>query len=234
MTHRLDTAELRRDLDELAKRDLDVARAIERLGYPEPRISAPGFSTLLHAITAQQVSVRAAATIFGRIEVACGGIATAARVLELGETGLRQTGLSGRKAAYALTLAEGVASGRLDFPALVAADDEAAIAMITALRGFGRWSAEVYLLLSAGRPDVFPADDLALQVAYQRLKGLDARPTGKALRALVAPWAPLRGAGALLLWRVYGVTTLDVGAAKAPPPAGNGVADDDPGEVLGS
>ena len=82
------------------------------------------------------------------------------------------------------------------------------------LRGFGRWSAEIYLLFALGRADVFPADDLAVQIAYQRLRGLDVRPAAKALRAMTEPWRPYRGAAAVFLWHYYGAATLDEGKAR--------------------
>ena len=88
-------------------------------------------------------------------------------------------------------------------------EEEAAIATLVALRGFGRWSAEIYLLFALGRADVFPADDLAIQIAYQRLKRLDMRPSAKSLRGLTEPWRPYRGAAAVFLWHYYGAVTLD-------------------------
>ena len=91
--------------------------------------------------------------------------------------------------------------------------EEEAIAAISALRGFGRWSAEIYLLFALGRADIFPADDLGLQIGMQRLKGLEARPKRKAMDALAEPWRPLRGCGAIFLWHYYGSATLDAAAA---------------------
>ena len=111
--------------------------------------------------------------------------------------------------AYGRGLAAAVADGRLDLPALAHGAEEAAIAAISALHGFGRWSAEIYLLFALGRTDVFPADDLALQVGMQRLKRLEARPTRALMADLAAPWRPLRGCGAIFLWHYYGAATLD-------------------------
>jgi DNA-3-methyladenine glycosylase II len=104
-----------------------------------------------------------------------------------------------------------------DLARVHAADDATAIAILDALPGFGRWSAEVYLLLAAGRADLFPAADLALQAGLMRLRGLAARPDERRLRAAVAGWAPWRGAGALFLWHLYGAATLDpVGVGRDP------------------
>jgi len=91
--------------------------------------------------------------------------------------------------------------------------EDEAVAAISALRGFGRWSAEVYLLFALGRADSFPADDLGLQIGMQRLKGLAERPRRKAMEALAEPWRPWRGCGAIFLWHYYGSATLDETAA---------------------
>jgi DNA-3-methyladenine glycosylase II len=205
----LDAESLRGAVDSLAASDQDVGRVLARIGYPPPRSREPSFATLAHIVLAQQVSVASAAAVWRKLELALGGEVTAGRFLTLGDPELRAIGFSGRKAAYVRGLAEALVSGELDLTSLALLDEEEAIAAITRLRGFGRWSAEIYLLFALGRPDAFPADDLAVQVAYQRLKRLDARPAAKALRVLVEPWRPFRGAGANFLWHYYGAATLD-------------------------
>jgi DNA-3-methyladenine glycosylase II len=196
-------------LDSLAERDADLRAAIARVGYPAPRQRDPGFATLLRIILAQQVSTASAAAIWRKLEVALGGEVTPDRFLGLDDAALRAAGFSGRKADYARGLCRAMASGNLDVAGLVLLEEEAAIEALVRLRGFGRWSAEIYLLFALGRADVFPADDLAVQVAYQRLKGLDARPAPKALRAMTESWRPYRGAAAVFLWHYYGAATLD-------------------------
>jgi DNA-3-methyladenine glycosylase II len=207
----LDTARLRAALDDLAARDPDVARALPLTGYPEARVRDPGFPTLLRVVAAQQLSTLAAAAIWRKLDAVLAGEVTPARVLALDDAALRACGFSGRKVEYAKGLAGAVASGAVSLDALAGLDEEAAIGAIVALRGFGRWSAECYLLFALGRADVFPADDLGLQIGFQRLKRLPERPSGKALRALVEPWRPFRGAGAVFLWHYYGKATLDEG-----------------------
>lgn len=202
-------ARLRQAVDALAALDPDVATALRRIGYPPARERAPGFPTLVRIVAAQQVSTASAASIWRRLEAALGGEVTPERLLAAGEPVLRAAGFSGRKAAYTLGLAEAVTAGRLDLHAVHGLDDEGAIAAITALKGFGRWSAEIYLLFALGRADAFPAGDLAVQIAFQRLKGLPARPGDPELRRLAAPWSPWRGAGAVFLWHYYGAATLD-------------------------
>ena len=209
MEHPLSQTVLIEGLDRLAEADPAVARALERVGYPAPRQREPGFATLLRIMVAQQLSTKSAAAIWARLEAACGPAVTAERFLALEEPDFKAIGFSRQKTAYGRSLAEAVARGALDLPALATLPEEDAIAAIAALRGFGRWSAEIYLLFALGRVDVFPADDLGLQVGMQRLKRLDARPNRKIMDQLAAPWRPRRGCGAIFLWHYYGAATLD-------------------------
>jgi DNA-3-methyladenine glycosylase II len=183
----------------LVAADPDLAR-IEAAAGPLPwRRRAVGFEGLLQAIVGQQISNQAAAAIWGRLRAVPGAL-DPVRLLALDEAVLRTAGLSRPKVAHARSLAEAFADGRLETEALAAMADEEAIAAIAAVRGMGRWSAEVYLLFAHGREDVFPAGDLALAAAAAELKGLPARPGPAALRALAAGWAPWRGLAARLLW----------------------------------
>lgn len=200
---------LRAALDALAALDPDVGLAIERVGRPPSRRRPPGFPTLLRIITAQQLSTKAAAAIHGRLEAALGDVVTPSAYLGLDDACLRGCGLSARKVQYGRHLASAIADGRLELDALASLDDATVIEALTALPGFGRWSAEIYLLFALDRLDVLPADDLALQIGFQRLKRLDERPRGKAFRGMTESWAPWRGAGSILLWHFYGAATLD-------------------------
>jgi DNA-3-methyladenine glycosylase II len=204
----LTEAQLRHALDTLSGSHPPLAAALSEAGYPEPRGRGPGAGTMMRAIVSQQVSTKAAASIWAKLEAACGGDmddhhAILATPLER----LRAAGLSGQKASYVQSLAEHVATGRLDFGALPA-DDEEAIAALTAVKGIGRWSAEIYLLFAEGRPDVFPAGDLALQVQLGRILGLETRPTEKLARELAEPFRPHRGALAIFLWHHYNIAAL--------------------------
>ncbi|MEX0759108.1 MAG: DNA-3-methyladenine glycosylase 2 family protein, partial [Tistlia sp.] len=145
------------------------------------------------------VSLASAAAIWARLEAACEPLVPE-RILERSEEELRSVGLSRQKARYARSLAETMLAGRLNVSALEVLDDEAAIAEVTAVKGLGRWSAEVYLLFSLGRPDVWPAAAGGLMMGAQKLKGLAERPDAKAMRALAEPWRPLRAVAARLLW----------------------------------
>ena len=193
---------LKRHIDALAKVDPDVGLAVKEVGYPLPRVRPAGFETFLSVIVSQQISVGAARAIFARVAEAMGEMSAQA-LLECGAETLRAAGLSSRKVEYAVGMAEMIVAGNFEPNDLEEMDDETAISEIVAVRGFGRWSAEIYLMFSLGRSDVFPADDLALQVALQRLKKMEERPTAKEARALTEHWSPRRSAGSLFLWHYH-------------------------------
>ena len=175
------------------------ATALERAGLPEPRTGERGYVTLLRAIVGQQVSIQAAAAIWARVEAATGGAADPANMARTDEEALRAAGLSRQKVSYVKSLAEEVLAGRLDLDKLPA-DDEEAIALLMRVKGIGRWSAEIYLLFAEGRPDIWPAGDLAVQIEVGNILGLDAKPTEKRVRELAEPWRPHRGAAAVFAW----------------------------------
>lgn len=189
-------------LEALAARDADFARAYADCGLPPVRRNPQGFRGLAGIIVSQQVSIASARAILARLEARLPDWSPAA-FLALGEADHRAIGLSRAKSRYALALAEALVSRRLSLGRLRKLEDEAAIDYLTQLPGFGRWSAEIYLLFSLGRADVMPAADLALQVAAQRLKGLPERPSAKALYAMSEAWRPHRSAAARFLWHYY-------------------------------
>lgn len=198
----MDESVIHQGMQALAGQDPDVAHALSQLGPPPPRIRPAGFETFLATIISQQISTEAARAIMGRV-VALLPERSAAALLAVDDEALRGAGLSYRKVEYAKGLALAVTESRFDIEGLETMADAEAIAAITALRGFGRWSAEIYLMFSLGRQDIFPADDLALQVALGRLRKLDKKPTPKQARELVAHWAPWRSVGSLFLWHYY-------------------------------
>jgi DNA-3-methyladenine glycosylase II len=217
--HPLGDAALRAHLDTLAARDPAVAGALRDLGYPPPRLRPPGFATLIQIMVAQQLSTRAAAAIWARLENRLNGRITPERLLALDAAAFRAIGFSERKVAHARGAAEAIAAGTLDLAALADVHEDEAIAAISQLKGFGRWSAEIYLLFALGRTDAFPAADLGIQLGMQRLRGLPGRPDERQTRDLALPWQPLRGCAAILLWHVYGRTTLAMRGAGDEYPA---------------
>jgi DNA-3-methyladenine glycosylase II len=191
--------DLKNSLDALAALEPRIAAALAEVGYPEPRISEPGYQTLLRAIVGQQVSVASAAALWAKLTAAVGDPPDPAVLLTASDETLRGAGLSRQKASYARSLAEEVVSGRLDF-ARLPADDEAAIAELVRVKGIGRWTAEVYLLFAEGRTDIWPAGDLAVQIETGRIMGLEGKPTEKRVRELAEAWRPHRGAFAIFTW----------------------------------
>jgi DNA-3-methyladenine glycosylase II len=194
---------LRAHLDALAAREPAVARALERVGYPAPRIRDRGYATLLRTIVGQQVSVRSADAVWRKLSETVGDPTDPHAVAAASDEAMRAAGMSRQKTGYARSLAEEVTSGRLDLDALPA-DDEEAVAALTRVKGIGRWSAEIYLLFAEGRPDIWPAGDLAVQIEVGRILGYDARPSEKRTRELAEGWRPYRGAAAIFTWHHYG------------------------------
>jgi DNA-3-methyladenine glycosylase II len=193
---------LQRALAHLGKADRDFARAVAEIGPPPPRGRPANFMALLHVIVAQQVSTHAAKAISDRLEAALVA-PTPDAFLELSDADLRAVGFSRQKVVYGRDLAGAFLDGRLSIPRLRRQSDDDAIAAITAIKGLGTWSAEVFLLFNLKRPDIMPAQDLALMVAAQRLKRLPERPSAKALRAIAEPWRPYRSFAARMLWHYY-------------------------------
>ena len=193
---------IKRQLDTLARLDADLARAIEQVGYPEPRVREPGFGTFVSTLVSQQISTSAAAAIMGRLHELLPSMEPAA-LLGLPDGALHAAGLSTPKIGYLEALARAMTEGRFEPRELAGFDDAAAIAAITAQRGFGIWSAEIYLMFSLGREDVFPAGDLALRTGLQRLRGIDEKLSEMRARELAQHWAPYRSAASLFLWHYY-------------------------------
>ncbi|QGN55346.1 DNA-3-methyladenine glycosylase [Novosphingobium sp. Gsoil 351] len=197
------TAErIKAGLDHVATLEPLIGAAIERAGYPEPRFRSTGYVTLLRTIVGQQVSVAAAASVWNKLAALLGDDIPPEALLAADFDSLRACGFSRQKQGYARSLCELVVSGELDLDALPA-DDEAAIAELTRIKGIGRWSAEIYLLFAEGRPDIWPAGDLAVQAGLAKLLGLETRPDEKAARLLAEPWRPHRGAAAIFTWHCY-------------------------------
>ncbi|SOB88341.1 DNA-3-methyladenine glycosylase II [Sphingomonas guangdongensis] len=200
----LSAEQLKTDIDALAAREPAFAAALARAGYPAPRISERGYATLLRTIIGQQVSVAAAQSVWTKLSAALGDLTDPRTIAGHPDEAFRAAGFSRQKTGYARSLAEEVVSGRLDL-ANLPADDEEAIAALTRVKGIGRWSAEIYLLFAEGRPDIWPAGDLAVQIEVGRILGHAERPSEKLTREIAEPWRPYRGAAAIMTWHHYKV-----------------------------
>ncbi len=194
---------LRASLDALAASEPAFAAALARIGYPEPRIRPRGYATLLRTIVGQQVSVASANAVWAKLDRVIGDAESPEALAAASDEQLREAGLSRQKSGYARSLAGLVTSGELALDALPE-DDEAAIAALVAVKGIGRWSAEIYLLFAEGRPDIWPAGDLAVQIEIGRILGMPERPSEKAVREAAEAWRPHRGAAAIFAWHHYG------------------------------
>src|SRR5689334_17207738 len=194
-------------VEELAGREPAFAAVVAKHGIPEPRKSERGAQTLLRTIVGQQVSVAAARSMWAKLEAAFGSPPELNLLLAASDEELRAAGMSRQKSGYIRSLAELVISGELDLSSLPE-DDEEAIALLTKIKGIGRWSAEIYLLFAEGRADVFPAGDLAVLIEVGRLMGLPDKPSEKQLREIAEKWRPYRGAAAVLAWHSYNSAVL--------------------------
>ncbi|KIC48593.1 DNA-3-methyladenine glycosylase [Tateyamaria sp. ANG-S1] len=183
----------------LAARDPALAKALDVAGPLPLRRRPDGFAALLNAIIGQQVSTASANAIWGRLEA--DGMTQPVTVIAAGEDGLRAAGLSRQKITYAIALAE----AGIDYEALRAVPDAEVIATLTAVKGIGVWTAEVYAMFALGRADVFAPGDLALQEAARMIFDLSERPKEKALRQMAEDWSPWRAVAARLFFTYYRV-----------------------------
>ncbi len=199
----LTNTHIRDQLSELATKDHQVEAALDLVGFPPERVRDQSFGIFLRVIVGQQLSVKAAATIFGRVEMLVGENSGPADFSEIPDDALRTAGLSKQKIAYVRSLCATVSDGTLDIAALPGLTDEEIVASITAVKGLGVWSAHMYMLSSLGRPDVWPVGDLAVRVGVGRIIGLEERPTEKETQEIGERWRPYRSAIALLAWHFY-------------------------------
>jgi DNA-3-methyladenine glycosylase II len=187
---------------QLARRDPDLAAILKQHGPPPLWARQPGFSTLVKIILEQQVSLASAASLFKRLKQNTVPFQPG-RVLELGEVHLKSMGLTRQKTAYCLHLAESLVEKRLRLSQLARLSDTEAKAALMEIKGLGAWSADVYLLMALRRPDIWPVNDLALEIAIQNVKGLPSRPNAKQLLEMAEGWRPYRSVAARMLWQYY-------------------------------
>ena len=196
----------------LCAQDADLALIHQKHGPPPLWAREPGFSTLVHIILEQQVSLASAKAAFDRLNATIK--LTPKNFISLSDGELRAIGFSRQKTRYVRLLAQSVLDG-FDVNRLVGLDDLAVRSHLTAHTGIGNWTADIYLLMALGRPDIWPVGDLALQVAYQNIKGLSERRKGEAFEAVGELWKPLRSVAARLLWHYYLETAKEKGKSKA-------------------
>jgi DNA-3-methyladenine glycosylase II len=201
----------------LGRQDPDLARAYKEVGPPPPRSRPAGFASLLDIILAQQVSTHSYRAIAKRLEERIGAT-TPRSILDLEEGHFRTIGFSRQKVIYARGLAEAAHGGALDLDAIAGLSDDEALAALIALKGIGRWTAEIYLMFCLARPDIMPAGDLALREAAGLVKRKRKRPDEAALRRMSEAWRPWRSVASRLLWHYYAVKAQQAKEARMKKP----------------
>ena len=206
-------AKLSRDDQYLRRADPVLRRLIDDGGPIDPRTDRRGsrpdaFGALARGIVGQQLSTRAARSIWDRLVTALGEEPTADAILAADPDALREAGLSRAKVAYLRDLAERVESGDLDLEGISELPDEDVIAQLVAIKGIGRWTAEMFLIFHLGRPDVVSTGDLGIRRAVQIAYGLDELPGPSDLERIAEPWRPHRTLACLYLWRSLHATPV--------------------------
>jgi DNA-3-methyladenine glycosylase II len=202
MTRPLTRRSLLAAVRELAKADPALAASVERFGPPPLWAREPSYATLVHLILEQQVSLASARAAFDRLATALNGDIGPEGLLTLSDAELRTIGFSRQKVGYARDLAGALADG-FDLDALAKLPDDEVRAELVKLRGVGRWTADIYLIMCLRRPDVWPHGDQALATAARELFGLAARPTFDELELRARSWQPHRATAARILWHHY-------------------------------
>jgi DNA-3-methyladenine glycosylase II len=207
MSRALSADDIERARRTLMRRDRRLGALIKRVGQcrlAESR-GQDRFAGLVRVILSQQLSAKAADTIFGRVRAladGAGGLAPAS-LRGIDAAALRAAGVSHPKISYLYDLADHVGDGRLDLHGLEAHPDEEVIARITAVKGLGRWSAEMFLMFRLNRGDILPVDDLGIVKGMQTLFGMKRRPAASTMVRLAEPWRPYRSVASWYLWRVH-------------------------------
>ncbi|CAL8463632.1 g3166 [Coccomyxa elongata] len=215
-------ADLQKASQHLCAADPLLAPLIQEHGVPDkllPTATDSAFHGLAHIIIDQQLSVLAARSIANRVLAACGGgeVLEPAAVLKVAPTKLRACGLSQAKVNYILDLAQRFDSKQLTTEAIVALDDEALYTELTAVKGIGKWSVDMFAMFHAGRPDILPVGDLAVRKGFQALYSLKALPTDAQMAEVAEKWRPYRSLGSYYMWRVPTTKSPSLKKSKSAP-----------------
>jgi len=210
------TAPMNKALAHLKNSDAVLASIIERVGPPKIAYREPTFEALARSIVFQQLSTKAARTIYGRLEEAAGGRITpqAIQNLSLGE--MRRAGLSKQKIGYIRDLAEHALSGKVDFDRLPAMSDEEVITALTDIKGVGVWTAHMFLIFALRRPNVLAVGDLGVRTAIKRHYRKRVLPTPEHVEKLAAGWRPYCSIACWYLWRSLELPPASTSDHKGP------------------
>ena len=192
---------MKKALDHLKSADVLMASIIERVGPCRMTYREPTFEALARAIVFQQLSTKAASTIYGRLEQAAGGRISPENIQQLSLPEMRQAGLSKQKIGYIRDLAEHALTGKLDFALLPAMEDEEVILALTDIKGIGVWTAHMFLIFALRRPNVLPVGDLGVRMAIKQLYKKRKLPLAKDIEKLAKSWHPYCSFASWYLWR---------------------------------
>ena len=202
MTIRLDKESLVKAVKYLEVRDRQLKRVISRFGPPPLWEREEGFQTLIYIILEQQVSLASAKAAYEKLLKKMGSI-TSVDFLELSDAELKTIGFTRQKTSYGRNLAEAMITDHLDLSKLSDLDDAHAKEQLMSIKGIGPWTADMYLLMALGRPDIWPNGDIALASAVQKLEGVASRPSFEELNEMSLKWKPWRAVAARILWHYY-------------------------------
>ncbi|PSB07591.1 DNA-3-methyladenine glycosylase 2 family protein [Pleurocapsa sp. CCALA 161] len=189
-------------IKELTKRDRDLAKIIDLYGYPPQWLREPGFSTLIRIILEQQVSYASAQATFKRLNEAVDNLCPES-FLALDDLELKAIGFSRQKTNYGRILAQAVIDCTLDLASLEKLNDLEIRQKLTAIKGIGNWTVDIYLMMALQRQDVFPSKDLAVAIAVKEIKDLAIRPQAAELEIIAEIWKPYRAIATKILWHYY-------------------------------
>ena len=192
---------MKKAVDHLTKSDVILAAIIARVGSCKMTYRDPSFEMLARAIVFQQLSTKAATTIYGRLEEAAGGQLTPEAIQNLSVGEMRRAGLSRQKLGYIRDLAEHALSGKVDFAKLPGMSDEEVIEALTDIKGVGVWTTHMFLMFSLRRPNILPVGDLGVRMAIQRAYKKRKLPTPKQIEQIAKGWHPYCSYAAWYLWR---------------------------------
>lgn len=202
MIKTLDEKNLLSCCEELAARDKDLEFIFQRFGKPPLWARKEGFPTLIHIILEQQVSLASALSAFNKLKEKVGRI-TPKAILKLSDEELKAAYFSRQKTVYARDLANAVLNKNLDLDSLKNLSDEQAKAELKKIKGIGEWTSDIYLLMALLRADIMPKGDLALHIAWKKLKKLEHAPNSEEFQIIAERWKPFRAVAARLLWHFY-------------------------------
>ena len=186
----------------LAARDKDLARLLDTDGIPPLWARKPGFATLIHIILEQQVSLASALAMYNRLVDNISPF-TPRHFSEVGPSYLRSLGVTRQKASYCINLARVILEKQLDLKTVSKMKDSDVLETLTRIKGIGPWTANIYLLMALGRPDIWPPGDIALINTVRKVKTLDTKPSADALSNIAESWRPFRSVAARMLWHHY-------------------------------